>query len=149
MIMELGTGCGYHATALATYLEEEGTVVSYERKQPLAELARANIGHHEQVHGIDPSIELFHDDALSPAEERGREYDAIYLTAGVDAHAQFDRSPLHTRLAPSGTLVIPESDGKMIRYEYRKGKLWIRQSLGRFEFVPLQEGTEEDIAFRP
>lgn len=93
-VLEIGTGSGYQSAVLA---ELASCVISVERKDALAERARAVLG--ELGCG---NVEVFVDDGTVGCPERGP-FDAILVTAGSPSVP----APLREQLAMGGRLVCP------------------------------------------
>ncbi len=139
-VWEVGTGCGYHAGLVSLLLGSEGKLVTTERHGALARLGKENIAHLDQIHGIEPDVEVHHGDATNSSHQPEATFDVIYLTAGVD-YTQFDKRPLERRLEPDGTLLIPEQHGDLYRQEYRNGYPRLPRTPIGSDFVALRRGT--------
>jgi tRNA (adenine57-N1/adenine58-N1)-methyltransferase len=73
-VLEIGTGSGALTTALATIVQPNGRVDTYERRIEFLELAKRNI--HE--YGLDKYVEFHHKDVLKATVRRGY-YDAAFV----------------------------------------------------------------------
>ena len=130
MILEVGTGSGYHAAVCAEIIGPNGHVYSIERITELASFAEANLkrtGYAKQVTVIlgDGSKGL-----LDHAP-----YDRIFVAAG----APDIPSPLTAQLAPGGKLLVPVGTRwyqDLIRVT-RNGAKLEKENLGGCVFVPL------------
>ncbi len=129
-VLEIGTGCGYHAAVVAELVGRKGKVISIEYIPELAEMARANL----RALGYD-NVEVIVGDG-SKGYEPEAPYDKIYVTAAAPNIPE----PLLEQLKPGGKMVIPvgESVQWLIVVEKdRDGK--IRQkNWGSVRFVPLR-----------
>ncbi len=125
-VLEVGTGSGYGAAVLA---EVAGDVVTVERIEELAEMARALLRElrYENV------LVVVGDGSLGHAERAP--YDGICVTAA----APVIPSTLLDQLADHGRLVMPVGDrnGQDLTVVVRDGDRFSRQSVGGVRFVPL------------
>ncbi len=126
-VLEIGTGCGYAAAILAQLAAEVDTV---ERIEALAELARQNLARaaiqNVRVHVGDGTLGW-------PANAP---YDAIVCAAAAAELPQ----PWIEQLADGGRIVVPIGDLELGQTMYRftrRGDRLVRESLGRYVFVPL------------
>ena len=136
-VLEIGTGCGYHAAVTAELVGDQGKVYSVEFLPELASLARRNLknyfgpGYKKRVKVIrgDGSVGLPH---KAP-------FDAIYFTAGVKLE-NFEPGLLAQQLKlPGGVLLYPEENGIMVREKYgRFGYIEEIQYYHGVGFVPLK-----------
>ena len=128
VVLEIGTGSGYHAATLAVYAD---TVHSIEIVEPLAERAA------EKFAELDyDNIKTRHGDGYYGWEEGGP-FDAIIVTAA----ASHIPPPLMEQLKPGGTLVIPvgppyQTQRLMVVEKDEEGKINQRSVLA-VRFVPL------------
>lgn len=115
-ILEVGTGCGYHA---ANVLEYGVHLSSIEVIPKIAEFGRGNL---EAFLGDDFKriLELVVGDGSMGYAELAP-YDAIYLTAGVDIE-YFDPDILGSQLKPGGVLMYPQAAGPLIVRVYHEGE---------------------------
>ncbi len=139
-VLEIGTGCGYHAAVTAELVGSEGIVYSMERILPLAEMARAHLKHHfGEDHGKERVVVVYGDGSRGLPEHAP--FDRIYFTAGVDPK-RFDSQVFHEQLQPGGILLFPEVIGRLIKmYKNGAGVLEERQHFGKVHFVPLVHGA--------
>jgi len=128
-ILEIGTGCGYHAAVIAEVVGPEN-VFTIEYHDDLAEQAR------------DTLDELGYD-TISVRTGDGRDgwaehapYDAAYLTC---AGTSFP-SAIVDHVEAGGTVLGPIDDGRqrLIRAVVGEGTLREREPHGYVRFVPLQ-----------
>lgn len=96
-VLEVGTGTGYNAALLAHILGPEGSVVSLEIDQGLADRAAANLG----AEGVRTATVVGGDGSLG-SQESGP-YDRIIVTVG----AQTVHDEWVAQLAEGGRLVLP------------------------------------------
>ncbi|MBI2134200.1 hypothetical protein HYU11_05990 [Candidatus Woesearchaeota archaeon] len=143
-VLEIGTGCGYHAAVTKEIIGNNGTFATVECISSLAMLAKKNLSGHFKSRLGTSRIEKLPDEvggfllvygdgsegfpALAP-------YDRIYLTAGVGPG--FDPDILGRQLKPCGILLYPEKEGDLIKVIYEDGHTFFRESLGKVSFVPL------------
>ena len=126
-VLEVGTGSGYQAAALA---ELAGRVITVERVPALAESAGATLaalGYGDRV-AVHPAH-----DALGRPDDAP--YDAILVTAGAPKVP----GALLRQLAPSGRLVIPvgSREEQELLLVHRTGNAFSVRRLGPCRFVPL------------
>ena len=129
-VLEIGTGCGYHASVIAKIIENKGHVYSIERIEKLAERARENI---KNV-GLENIISVFVGDGSAGLKEFSP-YDRILVTCGSPDIP----IPLIDQLAESGKLILPVGGRylqELISVEKKDGKV-IKKNLGGVAFVPL------------
>ncbi len=94
-LLEIGSGCGYHAAVASRLLLPNGEVYTVERLAPLAKLARRNLAAFE-------NITVHHDDGSLGLPEHAP-YARIMVTCGAPAVPK----PLREQLAVGGRLVVP------------------------------------------
>ncbi|MET1124427.1 MAG: protein-L-isoaspartate O-methyltransferase [Archaeoglobaceae archaeon] len=128
-VLEVGTGCGYHAAVVAEIVGKNGKVVSIERIPELAEMAKTNL----KALGYDNVIVVVGDG--SKGYEPEAPYDKIYVTAAAPDIPK----PLVEQLKPGGKMVIPVGDAVQYLYVVEKGedgrvRKW---NWGSVRFVPL------------
>ncbi len=141
-VLEVGTGCGYHAAVTAELVGNEGKVYSIECIPELAALARRNLRDH---FGPDYQrrVEILCRDGSIGLPEQAP-FDAIYFTAGVELK-HFEPGLLAQQLnLPGGILLYPEKAGFMIRERYGKfGNVEEIQWYDEVAFVPLKGRNAE------
>lgn len=150
-VLEIGTGCGYHAAITSELVGKEGKVYSLELLPELAELAHFNL---ENQFGSDyqSRVTIINTDGSAGLPEKAP-FDVIYLTAGVQL-SQFEPGLLAAQLKlPGGMLLYPEEDGLLIKEVYGKyGNIRDLQLYQPVCFVPLKgknaEGKEEVISLK-
>ncbi|MCP3683971.1 MAG: protein-L-isoaspartate O-methyltransferase [bacterium] len=134
-VLEIGAGCGYHAAITLHLLGETGHLVTVERIEALAELARGNLEKHFGE-GIENRLKVIHGDG-SIGYKDGAPFDRIYLTAGVKL-GSFNPLVLAEQLNPKeGILLFPEEEGSFFRQTYKSGTMVDEISYYGFGFVPL------------
>jgi len=136
-VLEVGTGCGYHAAVVAEIVGENGKVITIERIPELAERAKRTLN----SLGIKNIKVVVGDGSKGYWEEAP--YDKIYVTA---AAPDIPKS-LIEQLKNGGKMVIPVGD--YVQYLYvvekdEKGRVK-KKNWGPVRFVPLigEEGFKE------
>ena len=127
-VLEIGTGCGYHAAVTAEIVGEEGLVVSIERIPELAERAEKTL----RKLGYDNIVVIVGDGSLG--YEPLAPYDRIYATAAGPKIPE----PLIKQLKDGGKLLMPI--GKYLQrlvLAEKKGDEVILKDCGAVAFVPL------------
>lgn len=143
-VLEIGTGCGYHAAVTTELVGESGHLYTVECIPELADMARKNL---RKQFGDDygQRVTVVDGDG-SPGLPNHAPFDRIYLTAGVSGRG-FDAGILSQQLAPGGILLYPEQEGSMFRETYgRFGNIVDLQRYDGVCFVPLrsENGTAND-----
>ncbi len=135
-VLEIGTGCGYHAAVTAEIVGKDGLVVSIERIPELAEKAERTL----RKLGYDNVIVIVGDGTLG--YEPLAPYDRIYATASGPKIPK----PLINQLKDGGKLLMPVGRylQKLVLAEKRGDKVIIKDC-GPVAFVPLigKEGFRE------
>ncbi|MDK2795970.1 MAG: protein-L-isoaspartate(D-aspartate) O-methyltransferase [Archaeoglobaceae archaeon] len=127
-VLEIGTGCGYHAAVTAELVGSKGRVISIERIPELAEIARRNL----YALGYENVLVVVGDGSLGYPEEAP--YDKIYVTASAPDIPK----PLIDQLRVGGKMVIPVGEDYQTLYVVEKEKNRIvRKSWGAVRFVLL------------
>ena len=136
-VLEIGTGCAYHAAVTAELVWEKGKVYSIEYLPELASLARENLKNHFGPE-YQRRVEVICGDGSVGLPDQAP-FDAIYLTAGVKLE-HFEPGLLAPQLKlPGGTLLYPEDDGIMVRESYgRFGNVEAIKYYHGVAFVPLK-----------
>ena len=129
-VLEIGTGCGYHAAVVAEVVGAEN-VYSVEYHEELAEAARERLA---RLGYGDVSIRA--GDGWAGWPEHAP-YDAAYLTC---APARFPEAVVE-QVGEGGRLLAPIGDGRqvLVRAEKRADGLE-REELMRVRFVPMRGG---------
>ena len=129
-VLEIGTGCGYHAAVVAEIVGRKGKVITIERIPELAEMAKTNL----KALGYDNVVVIVGDG--SKGYEPEAPYDKIYVTAAAPEIPK----PLIEQLKPGGKMVIPVGDSVQWLYVVEKDKEGkIRKwNWGSVRFVPLK-----------
>ncbi|NPA62646.1 MAG: protein-L-isoaspartate O-methyltransferase [Methanococci archaeon] len=127
-VLEIGTGCGYHAAITAEIVGKEGLVVSIERIPELAEKAEKTL----RKLGYDNVIVVVGDGTLG--YKPLAPYDRIYVTA---AGPKIPKA-LIEQLKDGGKLLMPVGKylQKLVLVE-KKGDELIMKDYGDVAFVPL------------
>lgn len=129
-VLEIGTGCGYHAAVVAEIVGKRGRVISIEYIPELAEMAKTNLS----ALGYDNVMVVVGDG--SKGYEPEAPYDKIYVTASAPDIPQ----PLIEQLKAGGKMVIPVGDSVqwlMIVEKDESGKVR-KKNWGSVRFVPLR-----------
>lgn len=129
-VLEVGTGCGYHAAVVAELVGKKGKVISIEYISELAEVAKANLS----ALGYDNVVIIVGDG--SKGYEPEAPYDKIYVTASAPDIPK----PLIEQLKPGGKMVIPVGDTVqwlLIVEKDEKGDIK-KKNWGSVRFVPLR-----------
>ncbi|MFP9193249.1 protein-L-isoaspartate(D-aspartate) O-methyltransferase [Natrialbaceae archaeon A-CW1-1] len=108
-VLEIGTGCGYHAAVTAEYLDS-GTVYSVEYSDDLADQARSTLEHL----GYD-NVEVRTDDGREGWPEHAP-YDAAYLTCAAPSFPD----AVVEQVRPGGRLLAPLGTGRQTLVFARK-----------------------------
>ncbi|AAB88934.1 protein-L-isoaspartate O-methyltransferase [Archaeoglobus fulgidus] len=129
-VLEVGTGCGYHAAVTAEIVGKSGKVISIEYIPELAERARAIL----KALGYD-NVEVIVGDG-SKGYEKEAPYDKIYVTAAAPDIPK----PLIEQLKPRGRMVIPVGDSVqwLIIVEKDESGNVRKKNWGSVRFVPLR-----------
>ncbi len=133
-VLEVGTGSGYQAAALATIARR---VVSLERRIALAAEARARIGQlrlmQVYVHAAD-GAEGWAEDAP---------YDAIVVNAAIETPSPSEMK----QLATGGVLVAPvvgENGQRLMQFRQGADGRFTTRDLGPAQFAPMARGLVGD-----
>jgi protein-L-isoaspartate(D-aspartate) O-methyltransferase len=135
-VLEVGTGCGYHAAVVSQVVGKSGKVFSIEYLARLNRNAEKNL---KAQFGKEfrQRFKLIHGDG-SAGYKRMAPYDRIYLAAGVQMES-FNPDILAEQLNPKkGILLFPEERGDLIKHTYRNGQLKEEEICGTVRFVPLK-----------
>jgi len=140
-VLEVGTGCGYHAAVVAEIVGKSGRVISIEYIPELAERARATL----KSLGYD-NVEVVVGDG-SKGYEKEAPYDKIYVTAAAPEIPK----PLIEQLRAGGKMVIPVGNSVqwlIIVRKDEKGNI-TKSNWGSVRFVPLrgEYGFKHDRGF--
>lgn len=127
-VLEIGSGCGYHAAITLGLIGSKGFLTSLELIPELAVKARTNLERYFNNFDIQccDGSEGFLTDS----------FDRIYLTAGVNN--KFSPIILASQLKPEGILLFPETYGSIFKQVYKNGKLLVEESYLGVMFVPLR-----------
>ncbi len=144
-VLEVGSGCLYHAAIVEKLVGERGNIYSVEIVPQLAELARKN--NRRYCRG---RIEVAEGDGSAGLPYHAP-FDRIYFTAGISRKGDlFDPAILRNQLKPGGILLVPEASGDLLRYRQNPAKPVFDEPeivLKNVAFVPLvgREKREERI----
>lgn len=127
-VLEVGTGCGYHAAVVAEIVGPEG-VFSVEYVPELAEAARDRLRRlgYDIVVRTGDGREAFRDEAP---------FDAAYLTCAAPGGVP---DPILERVRTGGRIVAPVGDGRqrLVRLTIREDGV-DREDHGGVRFVPMR-----------
>jgi protein-L-isoaspartate(D-aspartate) O-methyltransferase len=129
-VLEVGTGCGYHAAVVAELVGKSGRVYTIEYIPELAEMARTNLS----ALGYDNVVVIVGDGSYGYRE--AAPYDKIYVTASAPDIPK----PLIEQLKPGGRMVIPVGDAVqwlIVVDKDEKGDIR-KKNWGSVRFVPLR-----------
>lgn len=102
-LLELGAAIGYSSISFSRFMADDGVIITVERDQDRAELARANIA---KV-GLENKIRLIEDDALTLLRSMDRKVDIIFLDADKSHYIDYYEDCL--RLLDSGGIIIADN----------------------------------------
>lgn len=126
-VLEVGTGCGYHAAVVAEIVGGEN-VYSVEYSESLAETAR------EQLHELGYAVAVRSGDG-SQGWPAHAPYDAAYLTCAPSELP----AAIHGQVRTGGRIVAPIGDHRQHLYRYTKTDAGLdRESHGAVRFVPMR-----------
>jgi len=126
-VLEIGTGCGYHAAVTAEIVGKSGMVISIERIPELAEMAKRNLS----ALGYDNVLVFVGDGSLGYPDYAP--YDKIYVTASAPDVPK----PLIEQLKSGGKIVIPLGESYQRLYVVEKKNGIVKRSWGAVRFVLL------------
>jgi protein-L-isoaspartate(D-aspartate) O-methyltransferase len=125
-VLEIGTGCGYHA-AVTAELVGPGNVYSVEYHDRLAEAAR------DRLDRLGYDVHVRAGDGREGWPDHAP-YDACYLTCA----ARDVPDALFEQVRDGGRLLAPVGDQTQTLYRYEHdGDEWTRTGHGGVRFVPL------------
>lgn len=135
-VLEIGTGCGYHAAITDELIGRNGNLTTLERIPELAETAKRNLAKYTKL----SRIEVICGDG-SKGHPAKAPYDRIYLTASVNPES-FDPNPFMNQINKNdGIFLFPISRGgdfgPLSIWTFRHGNL-DRKRVGNFYFVEMQ-----------
>lgn len=148
-VLEVGTGCGYHAAITYELIkdnkknekskenkENRGELTTVEIVPELAEFGQANLEKQfGSMFGSEANIEYLVGDGSKGIS--GDSFDRIYFTAAVNANT-FNQDILLAQLKEPGILMFPESTTKSLALFYKnKGQAAVRSVPG-IVFMELQ-----------
>ncbi|MEK6984100.1 MAG: hypothetical protein AABX33_06000, partial [Nanoarchaeota archaeon] len=137
-VLEIGTGCGYHAAISSLLIGDSGFLITMEYIKELAEKAKQNLANKFGQENLENRLKILHGDG-SAGFEGEAPFDRIYLTAGINTDS-FNFMVLAKQLRPEGgILLFPQERGDIIKQMYSNGKL---ENETRYDadvrFVPLK-----------
>jgi protein-L-isoaspartate(D-aspartate) O-methyltransferase len=128
-VLEIGTGCGYHAAVTAELLGEDGTLYSVEYSEVLAERAR------ETLRRLGYDVQVRVGDGREGWTEHAP-FDAAYFTCATAALPD----PVVEQTSVGGRILAPIGTGRQTLYRYTKrsdGDL-DRENHGGVRFVQMR-----------
>jgi len=135
-VLEIGSGCGYHAAVTSHIISQSGFLTTLEYIPQLVNMAEKNLRRHFG-HGLDERLKVVNGDG-SIGFRQNSLYDRIYLTAGVKL-GHFDHSILVAQLNPeNGILLFPQESGSLFREIYENGSIVSEDAYAGICFVPLK-----------
>ncbi|MFH1307996.1 MAG: methyltransferase domain-containing protein [archaeon] len=140
-VLEVGAGSGWNACLIA-YLVYPGKVESIDRISVLVDRAEMNMKDlKESNKDLKLKIDFKARDAFSL--KKGK-YDKIIITAGILSKEQEKRVEIMAKdlLNENGRLLCPYTEGPLLVYDKKKGKLEKSKSKEQYVFVPLLEGEK-------
>ncbi len=137
MVLEIGTGSGYHAALCAELVASEnfenlGHVYTIERHKDLVDRAKINL----KNAGFESTVTVIHGDGTLGYPEKAP-YDKILVTA---ASPEKVPPPLKSQLKDGGILCIPagsKSWGQNLYIVTKKGDNFETEKVTGVRFVPL------------
>lgn len=143
-VLEVGTGSGWNACLIA-YLISPGQISSIERieklkvraEENLNELRKSLIMNNKDAYEKLERIEFYAENIFFPEKIRGRKYDKVIITAGIDSKQEEKIQELaELLLKKEGVLICPYMFGPLTIYE-KNGKLRKKYTGEQYSFVPL------------
>lgn len=132
-ILDIGTGSGWVAALLAMLVGEEGEVISLERVQFLADIARVNLSRYEKIKNVRI---VFRDGAYGMPEKAP--YDAIHVSVAFASVPEV----LLKQLKISGKMIIPNLDGDIRLIERTKAQEFRELTYRGFLFKQMKSGVQ-------
>ncbi len=102
-LLELGAAIGYSSISFSRFMADDGVIITVERDEERAQLARENIA----VAGLEGKIRLIEDDALTLLRSMDRKVDIIFLDADKSHYIDYYEDCL--RLLDSGGIIIADN----------------------------------------
>lgn len=102
-MLELGAAIGYSSISFSRYIADDGIIITVERDEDRAEMARRNIA----SLGLEGKIRLIEDDALTLLRSMDREVDIIFLDADKSHYIDYYEDCL--RLLKKGGIIIADN----------------------------------------
>ncbi|MBR2476797.1 MAG: O-methyltransferase [Clostridia bacterium] len=102
-MLELGAAIGYSSISFSRYIADDGVIITVERDEDRAEMARRNIA----TLGLEGKIRLIEDDALTLLRSMDREVDIIFLDADKSHYIDYYEDCL--RLLKKGGIIIADN----------------------------------------
>lgn len=102
-MLELGAAIGYSSISFSRYIADDGIIITVERDEDRAAMARRNI----TFLGLEGKIRLIEDDALTLLRSMDREVDIIFLDADKSHYIDYYEDCL--RLLKKGGIIIADN----------------------------------------
>lgn len=131
--LDIGAGSGYVAALLGVAVGSEGKVLSIERKQFLADIARININKYPFLENVEI---VFRDGSLGLDSEAP--YDGIHISAAYDEVPQ----KILLQLKVGGRLIAPTIDNNLHVYERTSANEFQETIHKAYFFDTIQPGIE-------
>ncbi len=123
-VLEIGTGCGYHAALTTEAIGLKGYLTSIEVDEKMFNFGKANL---EKYFGSSYAsrIHLLHSDGSNGLEARQNSYDQIYYTAA----AHLDKIPVVKLIKQlrnnGGILLFPDNRNELVMIKTIPGYMFI------------------------
>ena len=102
-LLELGAAIGYSSISFSRYIAEDGLIITVERDEDRAQMARDNI----EKANLNKKIRLIEDDALTLLRSMDRKVDIIFLDADKSHYIDYYEDCL--RLLNDGGIIIADN----------------------------------------
>ncbi|RJQ16947.1 protein-L-isoaspartate O-methyltransferase [Candidatus Woesearchaeota archaeon] len=132
-VLEIGTGCGYHAAITAECIGAAGHLTSIEIIPELAAMAKKNLQHHFHA-SFESRITLVEGNGRAGFPQNAP-YDCIYFTAGANGDGFI--GGLSAQLKEHGKVLLPPEQGNIAIYTKTDEGFSLEQGTDVM-FVPLQ-----------
>ncbi len=128
-VLEIGTGCGYHAALTAEAIGPGGCLTSIEVDEKMFRFGKENL---EKYFGSSCAsrVHLLHGDGSNGLEAKQNSYDRIYYTAA----AHLDKIPVVNLIKQL------RNDGGILLFPDNRHELVIIKTIPGYMFIPLTGG---------
>ncbi len=99
-MLELGAAIGYSSISFSRFIPEDGVIITVERDEERAQMARENIA----KAGLTGKIRLIEDDALTLLRSMDRQVEVIFLDADKSHYIDYYEDCMRL-LAPGGIII--------------------------------------------